>query len=178
MTPTQAIYWRRKRHLAFKVRIRLLISLICTAAVALILFGVVFGIADISGNSMHPALASGDWILFSRIGGYGAGDIVILKVDGQQNTDEYIKRVVGVPGDTLDIDGAGHVLVNGSILTEPYAMGYTDQKSYIKYPLALQKDEYFVLGDNRENSLDSRNYGPIKGGDIIGKEKIIIRIGK
>ncbi|MCL2884376.1 MAG: signal peptidase I [Oscillospiraceae bacterium] len=171
----QVLQEKKKLFLRRQSWIRLVISLLCTAAVTFFLFSTVLGIASIRGTSMNPALYEKDVVLFFRLGHYKAGDIVILKAQDNLQ-EEYIKRIIGVPGDTVDIDDSGRVILNGNPLKEPYAVGVTQKKESVQYPLTLGTEQYFVLGDNRENSLDSRNYGPVTASQIEGKAVALLRV--
>lgn len=85
----------------------------------------------------------------------------------------YVKRIIGVPGDTIDIKD-GFVYVNGEKLDETYVNGVTEEKNNLSYPLTLEENTLFVLGDNREHSVDSRDFGPINYDQLDGK--VILRI--
>ncbi|MFA5126706.1 MAG: signal peptidase I [Patescibacteria group bacterium] len=92
------------------------------------------------------------------------GEVVILK-DPEDRKVYFIKRVIGLPGDKLEIK-QGRVYVNDELLEETYIQNFSND---YYGPVNLKYDEYFVMGDNRNNSYDSRRLGPIKRGDIIGK---------
>jgi len=175
--PTQVLRDRISELVRRANRRRLLASLICTAALTLAIFGGFFGVARVSGNSMRPSFQNKDLILFIRMGGCGRYDVVALKTDGVKGSG-LVKRIIGLPGDTVDIDKDGRVSINGVILEEPYAIGMTRKNSEMQYPVALGKDEYFVLGDNRQDSMDSRGFGTITGKQITGKIMAVLRIGK
>ncbi len=122
----------------------------------------------IEGSSMEPTLHSGEYLLVNKLAYRGSGepqrgDIVVF--ESWTPGKDFIKRVIGVPGDTVEIrDNA--VWINGERLEE----GYLDQVTSGNTPaLALGDDEYFVMGDNRGNSSDSRNHGSLQGDHIIGK---------
>ena len=122
---------------------------------------------------MNPALNDKDSILFFRIGSPLRGDIIIFHADDRYG-DDYIKRVVGLPGETVNIDRNGRVLIDGEILAEPYAPDKAE-KANSQLPITLANDEYFVLGDNRKSSFDSRYFGPIKKDRVIGKAILVVR---
>lgn len=147
-------------------------SLILTGAAVYLLFGVVFGIAVVRGDSMTPAVKEGDAALFLRVGNhYRAGDIVLVRAEERA---EYVKRIVALPGQTVEMEG-GELVIDGEPLAEPYIYEGTYGKDGEDYPLTLGEKEYFVLGDHRENSKDSRNYGPVAEDSLDGKILLIFR---
>jgi signal peptidase I len=118
--------------------------------------------------SMQPTLVEGQFIWVDKVlyrlqHGPERGDIVVFQSWGQDKP--FVKRVVGRPGQTIEIRD-GHVLVNGAQIDEPYLSQPTDGAVG---PITLGPDEYYVLGDNRGNSSDSRVYGPLPGTDIVGR---------
>lgn len=125
----------------------------------------------IDGRSMLPTLFPGQqcivngWLPHFR--GYQRGDLVVIRDDARGEL--MVKRIIGLPNDQLLIQDGG-VLVNGTPLAEPYlpAAMYTDTKEHPSAVLKLSKNEYFVLGDNRELSEDSRFYGPIDRSHLMG----------
>lgn len=157
---------------------KLVIDLLFTVFAVYILFGVVFGISIIQGDSMEPNLRSGDVACYIRLGSrYKKGDIVIMHTE---TVDEYVKRVIAVAGDEVTIDDAdGEVLVNGQALKEPhiYSETYTREKG-ILFPLTVPSGKVFVLGDNREISKDSREFGVVSSREIAGKVFFTFRTGK
>ena len=156
-------------------RMALVRRLFITAAVVYLLFAIIFGMGTVHGSSMLPALRDGDFIFFYRLSGsYQLGDIILIRTGGHE---DYIKRVCAVPGDTVDIDDTTcKLLINGEEAIEPYAYGETTSRPDVQYPLVLQEEEYFCLGDNRENSLDSRTYGIVRKKQIDGKTLAFLRI--
>ena len=141
--------------------------------VILLLFQFIWGFAGVSGVSMYPTLHDKDVVLYDRVSGhYAAGDVVIVqRPDGET----FVKRIVAVPGDTINIEG-GVLYVNGKSLTYDCTLGATySEGSEITYPLTLGDKEYFVLGDNRENSEDSRSFGAVTPDAIKGR--LLLRFG-
>lgn len=122
----------------------------------------------IEGSSMEPTLHSGQYLLVNKLayrssGESQRGDIVVF--ESWNSGKDFIKRVVGVPGETVEVRDSS-VWINGERLDE----GYLDQiTSGNVPPIVLGEDEYFVMGDNRGNSSDSRNHGALKRDKIIGK---------
>jgi len=118
---------------------------------------------------MEPALSNRDRIAVSRvlvwIGKYSRGDTVICRYALDGNEDYIVKRIIGVPGDLLVIHD-GSVYVNGVALYEGYLLNnYTSGE----IEMELADDEYFIMGDNRSISTDSRYSGPIKAKNVIGR---------
>ena len=127
---------------------------------------------QVAGASMQPALNDGDRVFISRamaaFGVVARGDIVVCRLEDAGEKQDIVKRVVALPGDEIVIaDGA--LQVNGVEIREAYASGGTDGTVRV----TLADGEYFVMGDNREVSMDSRNLGPVRAGDLIGK--VILR---
>lgn len=135
------------------------------AIVLYLLLNVIFVPARVQSTSMTPTISEGGRVLASRISvllgkEIQRGDIVIFKRDSVG----VVKRVVAVPGDTVEIvDGV--LLVNGEVEDGSYYIGKTNPVKNTKW--VIGGTEYFVLGDNREGSYDSRDYGPIDKDTII-----------
>jgi signal peptidase I len=145
----------------------LFISVILAVLVILFLYQPV----KVEGTSMMPALVDQDRIFINkfvyRFGGeIHRGDMVVFWYPGDA-TKSYIKRVVGVPGDTIEVQD-GTVIVNGRQLRESYVPAeYKDHSMYPAYRIG--PDEYFVLGDHRSSSNDSRSWGTVARKYIYGK---------
>jgi signal peptidase I len=125
----------------------------------------------IPAESMHPTIKRGDYLLSSqlyyRYNSQARGDVIIFKNPRDENQD-FIKRIIGCPGDTIEIKD-NQVFLNGKKSDEPYAF-YTKGEPLNNFgPFLVPENEYFVLGDNRDNSLDSRAFGGIKRHTIEGK---------
>jgi signal peptidase I len=96
------------------------------------------------------------------------GQVVVFFKTPARDGDALIKRAIGLPGDTIELrDGA--VLINGMLLNEPYVTGAQTACGNYCRPITLGPDEYFLMGDNRLNSLDSRSFGPIPATQIVGR---------
>jgi signal peptidase I len=128
----------------------------------------------VSGHSMEPTLSDGDNLIVDKIS-YRFHeperfDIIIFPYQYEENT-YFIKRIIGLPGETVWIDTDGSIYIDGVLLEEDYGMETMSYAGLAATPLTLGEDEYFVLGDNRNNSTDSRFdvVGPIRRQDIIGK---------
>lgn len=116
----------------------------------------------VDGNSMKKTLNNGDVLLLYKLGEINRYDVVVLneKIDDEV----IIKRVFGLPGDTIEIKN-DKIYINDEKIEDDY--GYGETSDYAKITLA--EDEYFLLGDNRLISKDSRSFGTIKKDDIMGK---------
>ncbi len=148
----------------------------CFAAV-LLAFVIVFSVGmkvRVIGVSMEPALYNGQEVLVNRflyrISSPDRGDIVAFLPNGNQNAHYYLKRVVGLPGEKIQITD-GYVYIDGLLLEEDEHFDKIADAGIADMEVVLGNDEYFVLGDNRNNSEDSRsgNLGPIKKDTIAGK---------
>jgi len=159
-----------------KSRYRLCRDLLITAVVVFVLFHVIVGIAVVQGDSMKPNLTNGSFALFWRHSTYVRNDIVIFNPPGKAEL--LIKRVVAVAGDKVDIDNkAGALLINGVIQQKDTIIGKTYLRDGgVTFPLTVPNGCVFVLGDNREIALDSRNLGTIDAGRVLGK--VIFEIKK
>lgn len=131
------------------------------------------------GESMKPVLRNGDIILVNRIV-YDAssphrGDIVVFKPNGNENSHFYIKRLIGLPGEKIQIKD-GKIYINGKKLKESYDTTEIEEAGIASDELQLSGEEYFVLGDNRKNSEDSRmaDIGTVKRSEIYGKAWFIV----
>ena len=129
---------------------------------------------SVVGQSMSPTLVSGDEILVNRfvykVTDPKRGDIIVFLPNGNEKSHYYVKRVIGVPGDTVLIQN-GAVYINGEVYKEEIEAAAIEEAGLASEEITLDSDEYFVLGDNRNNSEDSRyaNIGNIKKDYIIGK---------
>jgi signal peptidase I len=128
----------------------------------------------VSGASMEPSFHQNNYLLIDelsyKIRDPQRGEVVILKSPQNPSGPYLIKRVIGLPNEIIKIkDGKVIIIKDGKeeILKEPYLPPQTNTSGNIT--VLLKEDEYFVLGDNRENSLDSRSFGPVPRKNIIGK---------
>lgn len=123
-----------------------------------IVFCLVFRAVGVSGTSMVPTLNDGDWLAITGItADLRHGDIVVVTQPWSRNI-PIIKRVIGLPGDTIFIDFEnGIVYRNGEMLSEPYIAEPTHKYYDIEFPLTVPEGKIFAMGDNRNDSLDSRS---------------------
>ena len=136
------------------------IEMICFGLIMIIIyvvFNTFIGIAVVQGKSMYPTLESGSVILIRKpLREPEIGDIVII--DAKTYGKELIKRVIAKEGDVVDIDfKTGHVYVNSKLIDEPYVNEPTYKDYDIQFPVTVQEGCVFVLGDNRNESIDSRS---------------------
>ncbi len=119
----------------------------------------------VNGSSMHNTLEDGNVMLLKKYDkSFDRGDIVVIKADDTK----IIKRVIGLPKEDIEYKD-GILYINGKEMKDPHALGETED--FIDY---CTKDEYFVLGDNREDSKDSRYYGCFNKKDILGTTNFIL----
>ena len=137
------------------------------AAVAALIATLVLPVLQIEGTSMEPTLVNGDIVLLTKTTAFGRGDICGFA----WNNKILIKRVIGIPGDWIEIDTDGTVYLNGEKLDEPYAQQIAFGECDLEFPFQVPQEQYFVLGDMRESSIDSRNtlVGCVENEQIIGK---------
>ena len=137
------------------------------AAVAALIATLVLPVLQIEGTSMEPTLKNGDIVLLTKTTAFDRGDICGFA----WNNKILIKRVIGIPGDWIEIDTDGTVYRNGEKLDEPYAEQVAFGECDLEFPFRVPQEQYFVLGDMRESSIDSRNtlVGCVEKGQIIGK---------
>ncbi len=140
-------------------------------------FVIIFSVGmrtSVIGDSMEPALYNGQEILMNRViyrlSSPKRGDVVVFLPNGNQNSHYYVKRVVGLPGERIQIR-EGNVYINDGLLEEDEAFDKMIDAGIAQSELELAADEYFVLGDTRNSSEDSRsgNIGAVRKDNIIGK---------
>ena len=137
------------------------------AAVAVLIATLVLPVLQIEGTSMEPTLHNGDIVLLMKTTRFERGDLCGFT----WNNKLLIKRVVGVPGDWIEIDTDGTVYLNGEKLDEPYVEKKAFGECDLEFPFQVPAEQYFVIGDMRESSIDSRNtlIGCIPKDQIVGK---------
>ncbi len=163
-----------------KKEIREWIVSLATAVIAVLLIRTfLFTIIKVDGPSMSDTLLDGDKLFVTvadmRADGPDRFDVVICKYPNRR--DQYVKRVIGLPGDTISVK-QGVLYVNGEAVEEPFLSDARtvrfDKGSNNFGPVEIGEGEYFVMGDNRDNSNDSRNVGVITDDMVIGKVRYII----
>ncbi|MDD7306737.1 MAG: signal peptidase I [Peptoniphilaceae bacterium] len=147
-------------------------GLLVVAAVIILLATLYLPVLRIYGSSMTPALKEGDIVIALKNKNYDRGDIIGLYYGNKL----LVKRIVAKPGEEIDFDANGNVYVDNKVLKEDY----TENKAYgdvtIRLPYKVAEERYFVLGDHRDTSVDSRNkvLGALPQDQIIGK--IVFRV--
>jgi signal peptidase I len=129
---------------------------------------------QVDGPSMTPTLLNNEYILVNKVD-YDLhtpqrGDVIVFKYPRDTSRD-FVKRVIGIPGDTVTVSAEGVVTVDGVTLKEPYTNDLLN--IYGPEKVTLGAGQYFVLGDNRGDSSDSRDWGPVPQSDIIGKAEFV-----
>ncbi len=126
------------------------------------------------GNSMSPMLSDGDNLIVDKISYRFQEpqrfDIIVFPFRYAEKT-YYIKRIIGLPGETVRIDDEGNIYIDGEVLDESFGKETIKDPGRASQPITLEEDEYFVMGDNRNNSSDSRDpvVGNIHRDEFIGK---------
>lgn len=129
---------------------------------------------QVQGSSMEPKLSNEDNLIVDKISyrfhDPERFDIVVFPFRYEENT-FYIKRVIGLPGETVRIDEKGNILINGEILEESYGKEVIQSPGRAYEEIVLADDEYFLMGDNRNNSTDSRDpsVGNVRRDEIVGR---------
>ena len=151
------------KHLTREIVITVLIALVIFLAVHFTLQSF-----KVKGDSMLPSLQSGQYLLINKVvysfSSQHRGEVVVFHPP-VNSEDVYIKRIIGLPGETIEIT-RGKVYINGEPLDEPYI---EEEAVYDYPPYLIPPGHYFVLGDNRNGSSDSRRWGPVPEENIIGK---------
>lgn len=137
------------------------------AAVAVLIATLILPVLQIEGTSMEPTLSNGDIVLLTKTTRFDRGDLCGFT----WNNKLLIKRVIGLPGDWIEIDTDGTIYRNGEPLEEPYVKQKALGECDLEFPFQVPLEQYFVVGDMRESSIDSRNslIGCIPKDQIVGK---------
>ena len=150
----------------------------------IVIFTLCFRITCVDGRSMNNTLMDGDYVLLLNdflCGDYEQGDVIVASKESFRNGERIIKRVIATEGQWVDINfDTGTVKVDGKILDEPYISTPTVTPEGLTFPVRVEDGCVFVLGDNRELSMDSRHpqIGQIDCREIVGKAIFIFFPGK
>ena len=171
MNPTSAqleteLKHEKRKHSYNRALRSTLYTLLVVAAVAVLIATMVMPILQITGTSMTPVVGQGEITMVVRGSNPQRGDIIAF----YYNNKVLIKRVIGLPGEWVNIDGSGNVYINGELLDEPYITDRALGDCSITLPYQVPDGRYFVLGD-RSTSRDSRStlVGPVSEEQIMGR---------
>ena len=163
----------RKSEKSFGARIagffRFVLQIAILPALVYLVFAFLLGIAQIEQSSMLPNFAEGDIVIFNRLeNDYSFGDVIVVQSVEEQTL--TVKRVIGVPGDTVQINDNSQILINGNVVRENWQSTGTLTSGAASLPITLKEGEYFVLCDNHDANADSRtsSIGNIKEDEILG----------
>ena len=147
-------------------------TLVVVAAVAILVATLWLPVLQIYGSSMSPTLNEGDVVVSIKKADYQQGDVLAF----YYNNKLLVKRLIALPGSWVNIDEAGNVAVNGVLLEEPYLAEKALGETNIEFPYQVPDSRYFVIGDHRSTSVDSRNtaVGCVSEEQIVGR--IIFRV--
>lgn len=159
---------RIRKEAYFRQSLRSTVStLVVVAAVAVLIATLLLPILQISGDSMAPTLEHDEIVVLLKTKEFDKGDLIGFYYQGKI----LLKRIIALPEDIVVIDGEGNVYVNTELLEEPYVTDKGLGDCDLQFPYNVPGTGYFVMGDRRSNSVDSRNsvIGAISRDDIIGK---------
>ena len=170
--PELALLQKELKRERYKRRFRKLLrstvnALVVVAAVAALIATLVLPVLQIAGTSMEPSLNDGDIVLLMKTDRLETGDLCAFYYSNKI----LIKRIIAVPGDYLWINPDGTVYLNGTELVEPYVSEKALGECDVQFPYQVPENQYFMMGDHRETSIDSRSsvIGSIAEDQIIGK---------
>lgn len=159
---------RLRRGVYYRRALRGTVSvLVVVAAIAVLITTLFLPILQVSGDSMRPTLEHNEIVVLLKQKDFQRGDLIGFYFQGKI----LLKRVIALPGDTVVMDAEGNVYVNEELLQEPYVTEKSLGNCDLEFPFTVPGDGYFVMGDRRSNSVDSRNtmIGTVSPEDIIGE---------
>jgi signal peptidase I len=175
--PTRAMRLAERRKRGARQVIEWVVLIAVALVVALIVKTFLFQAFYIPSDSMVPTLKVHDRVLVNKLSykmhSVHRGDIVVFTKPPKETNDikDLVKRVIGLPGETVEAHG-GHIYIDGRQLSEPYLPSTVVQRAFL--PVKIPPHDVWVMGDNRDQSEDSRVFGPIKESSIVGR--VFVRI--
>lgn len=170
--PTAAGLRKELKREKYKMRFRRLLrstvhALVVVAAVAALIATLVLPVLQIAGTSMEPTFYEGEIVVLVKTSKLQRGDLCAFYYSNKV----LIKRVIGLPGDYIIIDSEGTVYVNGEAVDEPYITEKSLGECDLEFPYQVPENQYFLLGDQRQTSIDSRSsvIGCIAADQMVGK---------
>lgn len=133
-----------------------------------------YAVFVVDGPSMEPNLMDKELVLWDKNNtqyGPARGDIVVVNFPGDPDNKKYVKRIIGLPGERVDVRN-GALYINKKLLSENYLPAGTASRPDVTY--TMKNNEYFIMGDNRPNSNDSRYFGPVERRFILGRAVAIV----
>lgn len=142
-------------------------SLIVVAAIAVLIATLALPVLQIQGSSMEPTLNDEEIVVLLKTPKLKRGQLCCFSYQNKL----LIKRIIGIPGDSITIDQEGYVYVNGTAIDEPYILDRALGECDVTFPVNVKDNHYFILGDHRSTSIDSRSsaVGLVSGEQIVGK---------
>ena len=142
-------------------------SLIVVAAIAVLIATLMLPVLQIQGSSMEPTLNDEEIVVLIKTSKLKRGQLCCFSYQNKL----LIKRIIGIPGDTVTIDEKGYVFVNGEALDEPYILDRALGECDVSFPVHVTENHYFILGDHRSTSIDSRSsaVGLVDSEQVVGK---------
>lgn len=170
---TYADYEGERARILYRKRFRrvlanTLTTLLVVVSLAILISSFWIPVLQVSSTSMEPTLEEGDIVTAVKSSDFVKGDVIAF----YYNNKILVKRVIAGPGDWVDIDSKGTVLVNGKALDEPYVLDKDPGQTDILFPYQVPEERWFVLGDHRSTSLDSRS----EAIGLVAKEQVVGRI--
>ena len=174
-TPSKTIELRKRKAILAKLWENFFVKMLFFVSLFVVLFVFFVGVKRVDRLDMYPALRDGDYILYLKpaVRDYISKDMVVYDTEDG----EKIGRVQCIENDTIDAYD-GILTINDKVIPIQKDLGLyyeTESGKKLDYPISLQKDEYFILGDKRDTAKDSRTYGPISKKNIKGKVFAVIR---
>ena len=175
-------FYREKKKINFGLLKEIavwIVEILLTIAAAIIMVSFFGFRVSVIGPSMSPTLENGEKVLVNRfvykLFDPKQNDLIVFQPNGNEKSHYYVKRVIALPGDTVQIKD-GKVYVNGELLAESVETEKIENAMMAENEIVVGEDEYFVLGDNRNNSEDSRyaSIGNVKKDHITGEAWVVV----